>query len=198
MVKGGAPLFVSVLCFNFMSKVLTGAESGASLQVTFVQSWESELKQNQLVTVLPYMGKEYRVGFELLVTNIGADPWQSVIHLTLGGNAEKFGDRAPACWVANNKKLACASSIGNDGGTSGGWFNEDPIIELNKWYRVELSQTLVEGKYMYEMFIDGVRVKELENTKPGKFEQMKVFTGDSFYPAAEGKIRNLYIETRHG
>ena len=51
---------------------------------------------------------------------------------------------------------------------------------------------------MYEIFIDGKQVKEMENTKAAKFEQVKVYSGDSWYQAANGKMRNLYIETRHG
>jgi hypothetical protein len=51
---------------------------------------------------------------------------------------------------------------------------------------------------MYEIFVNGERVKEMENTKAERFNQMKVYFGDNFYPVQEGKIKNLYIETRHG
>ena len=51
---------------------------------------------------------------------------------------------------------------------------------------------------MYEIFVDGERVKEMENTKAERFNNIKVYSGDNWYPAQEGKIKNLYIETRHG
>ena len=102
------------------------------------------LKKNHLVTELPYIGKEYRVGFELMLTNYGTSGFNNVIHLTLGGDAGGYGDRSPACWVGSDKKMHCASAI--DGNANGGWYSHEPILELNKWIRVEVSQTLVDGK----------------------------------------------------
>ena len=50
---------------------------------------------------------------------------------------------------------------------------------------------------MFEIFIDGKQVKVAENTKAEKFNQVKVYSGSDFFLAAVGKIKNLYIETRH-
>ena len=51
---------------------------------------------------------------------------------------------------------------------------------------------------MYEIWINGEIVFAVENTKAKSFEQVNVFSGDNFHNPVEGKIRNLYIESRHG
>ena len=52
-------------------------------------------------------------------------------------------------------------------------------------------------QYIYEVLLNGVQVYIVENTQAQKFAPIKVFAGDDWYPAPEGKIRNLYIYTRH-
>ena len=143
MVKQGAPLLFSLLVSMLVSKAFSEA-AGSALQVTFSQSWEYELKKNTLLTELPYMGKEFRVGFDLLITDFGPAEWQNIIHLTIGGNKENNGDRIPACWIAPDKKLSITSSL--DGNFNGGWYTHEPLLELNKWTRIEVTQTLLDGK----------------------------------------------------
>jgi hypothetical protein len=43
------------------------------------------LEKNNLITELPFLGKEYKPLFEVKVFKFGADEYQSVIHLTIGG-----------------------------------------------------------------------------------------------------------------
>ena len=112
-------------------------------QVQFSQSWPYDLKKNNQITVLPFLGKEYRLLFELKVTKFGTEAHQSVIHLTLGGNAEKYGDRTPGVWITNTKLFGIASAIS---GNLNSYQDLPTVLEENKWIRVEISQTLMDEK----------------------------------------------------
>ena len=48
---------------------------------------------------------------------------------------------------------------------------------------------------MFEVLLDGESKRSVENTTPQKFDNIKVFAGDDYYPAADGKIKNLKIAT---
>ena len=48
---------------------------------------------------------------------------------------------------------------------------------------------------MFEVLLDGESKRSVENTTPDKYENIKVFAGDDWYPAADGKIKNLKIAT---
>ena len=94
------------------------------------------IKKNYHLTTLDYIGKEYKISFDFCVTYFGKELYESVIHFTQGGNNGKYGDRTPAVWVTNKKKVHIASAI------SGNRDSADSIccIEAGKWYKIEISQ----------------------------------------------------------
>ena len=48
---------------------------------------------------------------------------------------------------------------------------------------------------MFEVLLNGESKRSVENTTPDKYENVKVFAGNDWYAAADGKIRNLKIFT---
>jgi len=151
-----------------------------------------DIKKNRELTELPFIGKDYDVSFELKITKFGTDAFQSVLHLTLGEDHGN-GHRIPGVWVTAEKKLFISSSV------SGNANKEDTVpkeLEAGKWIKVHISQKLVDGKYMYEVKVNGESVVNVENTKPEQFGPIKVFAGDNWYPNVEGQIRNLHIATK--
>ena len=97
--------------------------------------------KNNLLTELPFLGKEYVVMFEMFINKITKH--ESILHIGLGGDAEKYGDRSPAFFTYDlqGTQLCVTSSI-NDNLNK--WANHQ--VELNKWVRVMVTQTLKEGK----------------------------------------------------
>ena len=112
-------------------------------EIIFIRNWPFDLVKNNLIAELPYIGKEYKISFEILITKFGSDPYQSVLHFGLGGNAEKYGDRAPAVWMTKDKYLLVASSIS---GNKNHYYISQMDLKENKWIKIELSQTLTDGK----------------------------------------------------
>ena len=174
-----------------------------------------EIKRNNQLVLLDYIGKEYKISFEVFVTKFGADAYHSVIHFTLGGDAGQYGDRTPAVWIGNTKSMHIASAIS---GNLNAYWNFDEIPE-QKWTKVEISQTLVDEKvqlttfkiefkiaqiitiwfhfqYMFEASVEGLPKISVENTQAQRFGPVKVLAGDDWYNPLEGQIRNLVIETK--
>jgi len=152
---------------------------------------ELVLTKNNLLKTLPTIGKEFVVSFDVYINKFGSS-WQSVVHLTSTGREKggSWGDRVPAVWISARKTFHICSALNGNGNTcfDGGSPN------AGEWISVEISQTLTNGKFMYEIKINKQSVYRVENTRAQEFNNVKVFAGNSVYNSLDGKIRNLLIE----
>ena len=136
------------MCANFCNifiYVFT-AESISTEEIVTVEKYdlvtkEMEIKKSNLVTALPYIAKEYKISFDLFVTEHQA-AISSVIHFTTDGNMGKYGDRIPGIWIFK-KKLEIMSAVS---GNHNYHFIHTTDLEEGKWINVEISQTLVGDK----------------------------------------------------
>ena len=91
-------------------------------------------KNNQLGNV-EYFSPEYKIEFDLLI--LSARPsWNSVLHLTLGGNNGKYGDRNPGVWLFGGRRLFVSSAINGNKNE----YTELTTLKLWQWYSIEITQ----------------------------------------------------------
>eukprot|EP00091_Calanus_sinicus_P008121 TRINITY_DN1973_c0_g1_i2.p1 TRINITY_DN1973_c0_g1~~TRINITY_DN1973_c0_g1_i2.p1 ORF type:complete len:303 (-),score=67.72 TRINITY_DN1973_c0_g1_i2:56-964(-) len=151
------------------------------------------LKKDHLITVLPFLGSQYKITFDLYLSSYGDKPVYSVLHFTQNGDATTYGDRNPAIWISREKKVLVCSAIN-------GMLNfpvySQPTFPLKTWMPVVISQTLVDKKIIYEVKINGVTLISMENNQPQLFQAVKVYAGDPWYLAQDGKIKNLKVLTQ--
>jgi len=163
---------------------------------------EVELREDQLLQVVPYIGREFVISFELKINSIDTTDIKkgfSILHLTTSGNGNAnnvqktgvHGFRIPAIWILN-KKLHICSSIS---GVANRCFNFD-IPALRKWFLIQIRQRVDHGKFMFDVIIDGQSKLIVVNTMPAMFTDVKVFAADPWYEPANGVIRNLVIRTQ--
>lgn len=150
--------------------------------------------RNNLVGTIPTLGKSYEISFEFYPVTSG-NSWTSLIHLTLGENMRRYGDRSPGiflrsadgqtierfhtCAAINGNRVACYSFMGG--------------VPLNKWYQVYINQKLVGTDYVYSIFLNGQLIKSWTNNQPAVFKNVKIFAADPWYPASNAWIRNLCV-----
>ena len=105
--------------------------------VVFQKDEEFTTSKNRLLTVLPELGREYSVTFQLLVTSVLDHNFQNIIHFTIGGDSPfgrgEYGDRTPGLWTGF-RKFYVASAI--DGNSNYGFYASIP----NSWHCIEISQ----------------------------------------------------------
>merc|ERR1719430_1167536 len=188
--ESGFSMILTFLFFLYSSQAQ--AQDTLASGLYRVKNNEIKLEKNKKLDELPYIGKEFSISFELFLDTYPAAevPWANILHLTIGGNSENMGDRIPGLWITPGKELHVASAIS---GNSNNFDNF--VIETGKWMKLEINQKVVDGKSMFEVLLDGESKRSVENTTPQKFDNIKVFAGDDYYPAADGKIKNLKIAT---
>jgi len=144
--------------------------------------------KSSLIGTIPTLGKSYEISFDVYPNSMPAgNQWANLFHFTKGGNAAAYGDRNPAMWFyTGNKWLICSAINGQK--------NQCFTITgkpLKQWYSVQIKQHLENGDYVYVIYFDGVLVKTWTNTKPQEFKNVKLYTSDPWYIAADAYIKNL-------
>jgi len=159
---------------------------------------EITIKKANLISIVPFIGKEYEVNFDVLPTGFNAG-WRSVLHFTAGDqNAKARGDRIPAIWFqptssVNKKGLHFCSDVN---GNKDYCYNTAPFIELNKWWNIKVTQKYLFGNgYFYSIQVNGHHIHTIRNNKAAAYKHVRIYASDKWYPAQQGKIKNLVIKT---
>ena len=120
----------------------------------------------------------------------------NILHVGLGEDNSRNGDRTPGIWFTSmTTKLLIQSAINGDK-NSNYLYGLTPAIPMDKWTRVEVSQLRqIDGSYQYTILIAGEIFAQLTNNNPEEFSDVKVYTSDNFFTAAEAMITNLIIWT---
>lgn len=143
----------------------------------------------------------------------------SVLQMTTGVKCCAEGTSVPSV-LFNRNVMRVSSAINGDGNyykdSDDGYCvrysqiyknkcqkRENIMLENGKWTTIDISQTLINGKFMYKIKIGEKELWSVENQQPRIFSDVHVYAGarhaglDGRYNIYElqGSIRNLKIET---
>jgi hypothetical protein len=168
-------------------------------QDTFVFGLEEiELKKNNFISRIPFMGREFEVSFDLLPTVFGTGV-RNLIHFSVTNrNVAVRGDRIPGVWLSSSNPSADKNSLyicSDVNGNKNYCYTTNKFIEKNRWVKIILRQFHVFGGYYYSITVDGHVIHTLKNKAPASYKHVYVYGGDPWHNAAEGTIRNLVIKT---
>ena len=138
-------------------------------------------------------GKQFSIKFEIEITKDFTSPtWLNVFHMTIGGNNHQHGDRIPALFIRNTKKLFFTMSVGDNHN-----YHWNFPYQLNQNYSVEIEQKweIQSEKLMFCIQIDGNSVHCKENLVPRSFQEVYLYLSDKWFTtfADYGKLRNFKI-----
>ena len=70
--------------------------------------------------------------------------WNSVLHFTVDGNNDNYGDRTPGIWLYDGKILSVSAAINGNKNEH----KELSTVVPGKWYSIEISQKMKGGKVL--------------------------------------------------
>ena len=151
-----------------------------------------QVTRNHLYQTLPTLFKQWSLSVEIMPTGL-VDTWGNILHVGLGGNSEEYGDRTPIIWFApGTTKMRINSAINGDKNYI---ISADPL-PINEWTQIEISQlTQPDGVHQFTIRVAGTIFREITNTAPQEFSNVKVYTSDNYFSAANAMIANLTIST---
>ena len=103
-------------------------------------------KDNEIGTIESW-GPHFRVSFEMIIKSFVGAKWTNILSFKGNGATSDCcqpGDRAPAVFLQENKKLLVFSTTVN--GNGGFTFHWNKKVELNKWYKIIIEQISINGK----------------------------------------------------
>ena len=172
----------------------------------------AKILENKEIGTIEIWGPFFRLSFDLIVHSLRQVEWSSILEV------RENGASCPVLRFNNELSeinFACFYYNGTDGVEVLYYFNFK--IELNHWYNIIIEQKVVNMKvildktenkltliifdnlvicqeYHYTVSIDGKLIRSFPITKPRTFNDMKVFAGDNFDPAADASYKNLVWE----
>ena len=166
-------------------------------KTAFSHTKEHQLTQDHLLTTLPKMTQEWKVSLEVNPTDYTFTGYANVLHLTIGGkglgSGAKVGDRIPAIWIHKTRGVMISSALNGKASYTKTYKTIPPVKE---WTSIEVSQTLVETKYIYSISIGKKNLLKVENKKPVELSDVKVYAGSPWYTARKGFLRNLEVQIK--
>ena len=152
-----------------------------------------DIKKGWLAKEFQNWGNSFSVEFDIQVTKLSSGDWQNVFHFTASNQefGENHGDRIPALWINKAGFFLIVSSL-NDNGNY--YTNVD--FQLGKTYQFTIQQIKKDGKYWYEIIIDGNSTLKLENNNPLNFSSVYLYASDPWFESFTsefGSICNIKI-----
>merc|ERR1711874_417440 len=171
-----------------VNQAVVGTDTETSDNTCSARYSGTVVSKHQIATIDSF-GPEYRVAFDIIVHS-ASSVWSSILRFTsTGGNCCNIGDRVPAI-LYNSRGYLLIDSAVNEKGNHGVTYK----IDLERWYHVEIVQATENGQLTYKVIVDGDEIKNVENTNPQSFEDVKVYAGGKFNPASDATYRNLIWE----
>ena len=119
-------------------------------------------------------GDVYSITFDITVIKLSSSTWMEVFRFTATNeNCCNNGDRIPALFINPAGTFHFSSSLYN--GENYNYVNDIDFV-LGETYHVTIKQSLIAGKYWYEIIIDGDTKVEVENKNPTKFPTVNFYT----------------------
>ena len=158
---------------------------------------EQQIAKDNLLTTIPTLTKEWKVSFQVKPTDYDFSGYANVIHMTIGGKGlgsnAKVGDRTPIVWIHKTRGVMISSALNGKAAYTKTYKVIPPVGE---WTKIEVSQTLIESKYIYSISIGEKNVLKVENKKPVELSDVKVYAGSPWYTARKGFLRNLEVQIK--
>ena len=136
--------------------------------------------KNNLDRTISFLYKQWSVSVDILPTGL-VGSYANMFHI---------GGSNTAIWLATGTTQLHITSAVN-----GLPSNTDPI-PMNEWTRVEVSQLrLTDGSYQHTIRVGDTIYDQILNTDPREFKNIKVYTSDNHYLAADALLTNFKIDT---
>ena len=146
------------------------------------------MTKNQLIRAIPVIKKSWEISFDVNLSKVGHG-WRSVIHFTQGGDCCKAGQRIPGIWFYSGKStLLVCYAVNNNGNYH---FQSKPL-KLNTFTNIKLTQRhTLHNTYKYTVYINGKKIRLVDNTHAQEFKNVKVYTGNDWSVSANAIMSNF-------
>ena len=142
---------------------------------------------------IPQLGKQWYLSFDIIPGKTIVSTWASIVHSTIGGNFNNYGDRIPAIWFRpGTRALHICTALG----TNKNYCFNHGNLPRNRFTNIQIRQTwsTKENVYKYIITINGRITRSVTNTRAQVFKNVKLWASDPWHRTADAFVRNLVFK----
>ena len=137
-------------CFCNPGKRPTIDKPSALWTTAYSREQEHSIKRNNLIATIPKMTKKWRVSFEVKPRDYNFHSFSSVLHLTIGNNGGRIGDRTPAIWFHKERGVILSSAMDGKLVTTNSFIKAfKPAPPPGEWTKLVVSQYSERNLYFF-------------------------------------------------
>ncbi|XP_066931789.1 peroxinectin A-like [Clytia hemisphaerica] len=146
---------------------------------------------SRILKTIPTWPKEWKVSFNIKPYHTRFNNWRSIIHFTTGSSRGPVGSRIPAVWfIPKTHKLYIVSHVNDKENTY-----TSSTLPTYRFTRVQISQRKQKnGKYIYQIKINGIKVRSKVNRIPREFNNVLIYAPDKWSKSSLASLRNFKFE----
>ena len=148
-------------------------------------------KDNPVKTFENY-GPEFYIEFKIKFSDLGAEEWANILHVTNGQNMGAHGNRFPAIFVDNKHERFHFTTTVNENYNYA--FNYQ--MKLHQDYHVVVSQQYNDqSQLIYKVVIDGKQVHSVVNTNGKHLHKATLYLSDPWWETINdiGEMSDLIV-----
>ena len=117
----------------------------------------------------------------------------NIFRIGFGGSDYNVkGTRYPSMFINYNKYLLFSAHLDDKHQVK--YYSSAGTLQESNTYHIIIEQKLIDCKWMYQVFVDGVMIASTENTEPLVLDEANLYLSDPWFVTANGEITFFKIE----
>ncbi|XP_047144978.2 uncharacterized protein LOC101236634 isoform X1 [Hydra vulgaris] len=152
---------------------------------------EQVIQKSKLITTLSFLDKTFSISFMLkpISSMSNKDVWYNIIHLTIYDEGSIYGARIPAIWIYRSSLIYICFALSGEHNYVVG----PQPLSLDVWSSLLISQTELNGEYIFTVYLNDQILHNKINTQPQIFKNVQVYASNPWYEALNGYIKDFKI-----
>ena len=145
--------------------------------------------RDHLETTLTKFGPYFKIEMNFKYKGPPSVGHSNIFRIGFGGkDINVKGTRYPSLFINPNKYFLFSIHLDD----------KHPVkyhnLQESNTYHIIIEQKLIDCKWMYQVFVDGVMIASTENTEPLVLDEAKLYLSDPWFVTANGEITFFKIE----
>ncbi|XP_065641497.1 uncharacterized protein LOC105848714 isoform X3 [Hydra vulgaris] len=141
------------------------------------------LQKGKYITTMPILDTEFLISFDFIPYSFN-NSLSSIIHFT----NDSIKNGYLGVWLDNLGVLQVSALI-----NGADFIFRYNALPLNQWSKIEISQILLNGSYLYGISVNNTYVLSKINTQVQSFKNVIIYASNPWNVSQNGSIKNLYV-----
>ncbi|XP_047124980.1 uncharacterized protein LOC105846327 isoform X2 [Hydra vulgaris] len=151
-----------------------------------IEDIPTSLEKTKNITEIPILDREFLISFDFIPYSFTSN-LSSILHFI--NDSSDIRNGYPGVWLDSLGVLQVTAMIDGADFT----FNTNLTLSLNEWSKIEISQILINGSYVYQIKVNDTNVTSKINTQVRSFKNVVLYASNPWNVTQNGSIKNVFV-----